>query len=217
MRQRRTNKALPQGVRTTLLVGALVASVATFAACDDLRSHLEIGIPAQGDQQFGELNPVREMHDQVTLKAQEEEMMLNAPMTVARQDAHFPVAIKENRELAGQMGNPLTMDLNTLKRGQDLYMSYCVVCHGERGLGNGYVIPKYSKPPSLTSRKLRGLPDGHLYHVITNGQNIMGAYNTQLTPMERWAVVHYIRALQRAEYPTEQDDARYQKTKLSKK
>ena len=59
---------------------------------------------------------------------------------------------------------------------------------------------------SLTSRKLRNeWSDGDLYHVISNGQNMMPAYDKQIKPIERWAVVNYIRALQRAEYPTEAD------------
>lgn len=198
----------PQTMKTSITALACVALLAALG-CDNPRSFLEIGIPAQGDQPFGELNPVREMHDQPALKAQEEEMMLNAPMTVSRDERPFPAEIQADRELAGQLGNPLSADLPTLQRGQDLYMTYCVVCHGERGLGNGYVVPKFSKPPSLASRKLRGLPDGHIYHVITHGQNIMSGYKTQLTPMERWAVVHYIRALQRAEYPKASDAARH--------
>jgi mono/diheme cytochrome c family protein len=203
---------MKQRITQNALLGLLSLSLGLVAACDDVRSNLEIGIPAMGDKPFGELNPAREMHDQPALKAQEEEMLLNAPLTVSQQSRPFPETIKADRELAGQIGNPLSVDTDTMARGQDLYMTYCVVCHGERGLGNGYVIPKFTKPPSLTSRKLRGLPDGHIYHIITNGQNIMSSYKTQLTPMERWAVVHYIRALQRAEYPTKADAERYQKT-----
>lgn len=191
---------------TKILLGALCLSFALMACGDDfdVRSHLEIGIPA-GAEPHIELNPVQDMMDQEALKAQEEEMLLNAPLTISREFRSYPSEVKADKTKAGQLLNPLPMNADTLKRGQDLYMTYCVVCHGERGLGNGYVIPKFTKPPSLTSRKLRKAPDGDMFHIISQGQNIMSSYASQLQPMERWAVVHYIRALQRAEYPTKED------------
>ena len=54
------------------------------------------------------------------------------------------------------------------------------------------------KPPSLHSTKLKEWPDGKIYHVISEGQNVMPGYAKQILADERWAVVHYVRALQRA-------------------
>lgn len=202
--------------RTThaMLLLALVALGA--AACEDKqawRDWLEFGVPAQGNKNFMELNPVDDMHNSSALKAQEKEMMLPAPMTISTSHRPYPSEVLADKTLAGAaLKNPLPQTEHNYQRGRDLYMTYCVVCHGERGLGDGYVVPKFTKPPALTSRKLRTAPDGDLYHIITHGQNIMSGYSNQLQPMERWAVVHYIRALQRAEYPTEADYQRYQQT-----
>lgn len=196
---------------TTIL--GLMALATLLGGCDEVRANLEVGIPASGDKPFGELNPVDDMHDQSALKAQEEESLIPAPLTVPRDMRRYPAEVAADKSLAAAtLKNPLPITRQNLERGQDLYMSYCMPCHGDRGLGNGTIIPKFSKPPALTSRKLRNeWSDGDLFHVISQGQNIMPSYANQLKPMERWAVVNYIRALQRAEYPTQSDVERLSK------
>jgi mono/diheme cytochrome c family protein len=101
--------------------------------------------------------------------------------------------------------NPVTADLATVKRGQKVYMTYCVVCHGPKGYGDGYVVPPFSQPPSLQSEKIRGYADSQIFHVITVGQNVMGSYAPQIREQDRWAVIHYLRVLQRAENPNDDD------------
>ncbi len=101
--------------------------------------------------------------------------------------------------------NPLRPTMAILKRGQYVFNSYCIVCHGPEGLGNGYIVPKYPRPPSLQSDKIRGWPDGNIYHVITMGQNTMPSYASQINPADRWAVINYVRVLQRSQHPTAED------------
>jgi mono/diheme cytochrome c family protein len=84
-------------------------------------------------------------------------------------------------------------------------MTYCVVCHGPKGDGQGYIVPKFPMPPSLYSPKVTNWPDGRIYHVITHGQNLMPSYASQILPEDRWAVIHYVRALERAANPLPQD------------
>ena len=86
-----------------------------------------------------------------------------------------------------------------------MYDTTCVVCHGADGRGHGYVVPPYPQPPDLTAQRVRNWSDGQIYHVITDGQGRMWSYKSQLSQMERWAVVNYVRALQRAQYPEPQD------------
>ncbi|HZE19942.1 MAG TPA: cytochrome c, partial [Candidatus Angelobacter sp.] len=64
---------------------------------------------------------------------------------------------------------------------------------------------KFPMPPSLLSEKVSGWPDGRIYHVITRGQNLMPSYSSQILPEDRWAVIHYVRALERAAHPLPQD------------
>jgi mono/diheme cytochrome c family protein len=60
-------------------------------------------------------------------------------------------------------------------------------------------------PPSLLSEKVRAWPDSRIFHIITRGQNLMPSYASQILPEDRWAAVHYVRALQRAAHPTAAD------------
>lgn len=101
--------------------------------------------------------------------------------------------------------NPLRPTPAMLQRGQVLYTTYCNVCHGPTGDGAGSIVPKFPQPPPLFSEKVSGWPDGRLFHVITRGQNLMPSYASQLSADERWAVIQYLRVLQRAAHPTAAD------------
>lgn len=164
----------------------------------------EIGIPA-GEQPWGELNPIQGMHTSPAFKDQELGAMQYPPAETVPVDFQ-PIAYDPaQREAAGALGNPVAINESSLRYGKLMYETNCIVCHGPEGKGNGYIIPKYPQPPSLNSGKLRNAPDGELYHVITHGWQRMWGYKSQLTPLERWSVVNYVRALQRAEYPEPAD------------
>ena len=172
----------------------------------------ELGVPA-GEQPWGELNPVQyafyAMHDSPAREDQEKGMKVPPAGAVSVEERVYPYSVSD-LAAAAALKNPVAIDEQSLKYGQMMYETTCIVCHGAKGLGAGYIIPKYPKPPSLTSAKLRDWPDGKIYHVISNGKGRMWSYKSQLTPMERWSVVNYVRALQRAEYPEPEDLERTQ-------
>ena len=90
---------------------------------------------------------------------------------------------------------PLTQEL--LERGEDRYKIFCSPCHGLQGDGMGMVTLRGMKhPPSYHQERLRNVPAGYLFDVITNGFGAMNGYSAQLVPRDRWAVVAYLRALQ---------------------
>ena len=107
--------------------------------------------------------------------------------------------------LASTVKNPVPVTDGSLRYGKLAYETTCVVCHGADGKGMGYIVPKYPQPPDLNSSRVRNWTDGEIFHVITHGQGRMWSYKSQLKPEERWAVVNYVRALQRAEFPEPQD------------
>ena len=97
-------------------------------------------------------------------------------------------------------GNPVKLDEEVMKLGHDKFQVYCSPCHDRTGGGQGIVNlrePTY-KPGNLLDDRIKGYPDGQIFHVITNGKGNMQPYRNQLAPRERWAVVYYVRALQRA-------------------
>lgn len=137
-------------------------------------------------------------------KAQEGEMRLPVAGTVPR--GFVPYAYSQDPEMAGKvLKNPLTPTAQVLGRGQVLFGTYCLVCHGLGGEGDGSIVPKFPRPPSLNSEKVTKWTDGRLYHVISVGQNLMPAYQSQVAPADRWTIVHYLRVLQKSQHPTEKD------------
>jgi mono/diheme cytochrome c family protein len=96
----------------------------------------------------------------------------------------------------------LTIDENFLRRGQERYVINCSPCHGILGDGNG-VTKRYGmgSTPSYHDDRLRQMPEGEIFNTITNGSpnKVMFPYADKLAPDDRWAVVAYIRVLQRAE------------------
>jgi hypothetical protein len=150
-----------------------------------------------------------DMHYSPAIKAQEEGSMRPAPAgTLPRGQVVYPYpATPEGALMADKnpLKNPLPRTLANLKRGQDMFNVYCGVCHGPFGEGDGSVVPKFPRPPSLQSDKVKQWPDGRIYHVIMAGQNLMPSYASQVDPDDRWKIIHYIRVLQRAKNPTAQD------------
>lgn len=99
--------------------------------------------------------------------------------------------------------NPLHIDMQLLKRGQDRYNIYCTPCHGRTGDGKGIVVKKgYLPPPNFHQDLVRNYPDGHLYDVIANGIRNMPSYKHMIPVEDRWAIVSYIRMLQQSQNDT---------------
>lgn len=93
---------------------------------------------------------------------------------------------------------PTTMQL--LKRGQERFNIYCSPCHSRIGDGRGIVVERgMLPPPSFHDERLRTAPDGHFFDVMTNGIRNMPPYRFQVSVEDRWAIVAYIRAIQRSQ------------------
>jgi mono/diheme cytochrome c family protein len=94
----------------------------------------------------------------------------------------------------------LTVDAKFLARGQNRFTIYCSPCHGAVGDGNG-ITKKYGMgaTPTYHDDRLRKMAEGEIYNTITNGKGQMNPYADKLLPADRWAVIAYVRALQRAQ------------------
>jgi mono/diheme cytochrome c family protein len=94
-------------------------------------------------------------------------------------------------------GRDMTLDRPFLERGQQRYHIFCSPCHDSAGTGNGIVVERgMMKPPSLHEERLRALPVGYFYDVITHGVRNMSPYAAQIALRDRWAVAAYVRTLQ---------------------
>lgn len=150
------------------------------------------------------------MMDSPAVKAQEQVMREPVPGTRTRGFQEYPFSADQGDLAAEKLGpNPLEFNKENLMMGKNAYNTFCIVCHGPKGKGNGTVVPKFPMPPSLHSDKVKTWPDARIFHVITKGQNLMSSYATQVRPEERWAIIYYIRALQRSQDPTNEDIKKY--------
>jgi mono/diheme cytochrome c family protein len=97
-----------------------------------------------------------------------------------------------------RLKNPLPATPETLARGARLFDTYCAICHGPQGAGDGPVGKKFGMPlPPLTDPAVTERPDGYLYGTIREGGFVMPSYGEMMTPEERWAVVHHLRSLRK--------------------
>ena len=95
---------------------------------------------------------------------------------------------------------PFEVDRAVVERGRDRFNVYCLPCHGGLGNGQGMIVQRgMPNPPSFHEQRLREIPVGHIYDVITRGFGAMYPYAHRIKPRDRWAVVAYIRALQRSQ------------------
>ncbi len=93
--------------------------------------------------------------------------------------------------------NPTVIDAQSMARGRQRFEINCTPCHGPLGDGNG-VTKKLGMAvvATLHDPRIVKMTDGELFHVISNGRNLMGPYAAQLDVEDRWAVISYLRALQ---------------------
>lgn len=125
-----------------------------------------------------------------------------------------PYHFTDAEDAGANLKNPLAVNQQNLNRGKRMYDIYCQVCHGDLGNGDGPVVPPFPIPKSLHSEAMRTWKDGHLFHVVTMGQGIMPSYAQQVLPEDRWAIILYIRALQRSQNPSAADVEAYNKAKV---
>lgn len=144
----------------------------------------------------------------------ENKMSMRTPPTgtVARGQLRDSVELYRGRTPDGEYVErvPIAVNQQVLKRGQDRYEVYCTPCHGKAGYGNGVLMRGDYQYPNVTSYhgqdgRLRRVSDGYLYDVITNGIRNMPPYAHQIPVRDRWAIVTYIRALQRSQHARPED------------
>jgi len=106
---------------------------------------------------------------------------------------------KQDGQLVADLPIPVNAEL--VERGQTRFKIYCTPCHGSVGDGGGMVANRgFKRPPSYHSERLRGMPVGHYFDVITNGFGAMPPFKNRITPEDRWAITAYVRALQYSQF-----------------
>jgi mono/diheme cytochrome c family protein len=102
--------------------------------------------------------------------------------------------------------NPIQITDQLMARGRQRYEIYCSPCHSPLGDGNG-ITKSFGMAvvANLHDPRIVQMGDGEIFHVITNGRNLMGPYASQIEIEDRWAIVAYVRALQLSALGTQED------------
>jgi mono/diheme cytochrome c family protein len=108
------------------------------------------------------------------------------------QPFHYGPGEQEAIRAGKELQNPYHPTPRTMEEGKALYQTYCLVCHGEQGRGDGPISSKIPTPPSYVSDRVKEFPQGRIFHVITMGSGKMPSYAAQLSADERWKIVSYV-------------------------
>ncbi len=131
------------------------------------------------------------MADQQSVRPFEEQPR---PAVAGTVPVGYPTPPAITYEAADKLVNPHAPSEASLAKGRQLFETFCAVCHGPQGKGDGPVVAKFIRPPDLHGAS-KGYPDGYIYALITNGRGNMPSYN-RISSEERWDLINYLRKLQ---------------------
>jgi mono/diheme cytochrome c family protein len=112
---------------------------------------------------------------------------------------------------------PVTVTAELMNRGHERYNISCAPCHGKQGDGKG-VTTKYGMVAvaNFHDARLETMTDGEIFNTITHGKNLMGPYGSTIDINDRWAIIAYMRALQRSRLATIDDVPAANRASLNK-
>ncbi|MFW5905090.1 MAG: c-type cytochrome [bacterium] len=122
------------------------------------------------------------------------EMASDMPPPMTQED------LLQRNPVVMELENPVEASPESLARGEELYLRYCAVCHGDDGIGSEAYIADVH--PTVSAYDLAGetvaeYPDGYLYGMIRVGRGVMPPYSHAISHFDRWHIVNYVRQLQR--------------------
>jgi hypothetical protein len=183
-------------VRRGALAAGLLTAAALVAGCRQDMHNQPKFVPQRSTTFFADGRSVRPQVENTVARGQ------------LREDSYFYTGVvagangyREERDLM-----PFPVTLQVLQRGQERFNVYCTPCHSRVGNGGGMIVQRGYKPAGNLHDQVRlSQPLSHYFYVITNGYGSMPDYAAQVTPVDRWAIAAYIRALQLSQNATEKD------------
>ncbi|MGI8770530.1 MAG: c-type cytochrome [Acidobacteriaceae bacterium] len=161
---------------------AVLGAMALLAGCrQDMQDEPKF-VPQRGTTFFADNRSVRPQVQHTVARGQQNEADF------------FYTGLQDGKEV-NALPFPATMAV--LQRGQERYNIYCTPCHSRVGNGAGMIVQRGYKPAgNFHDARILAEPLSHYYYVISNGYGAMPDYAAQVTPVDRWAIAAYIRALQ---------------------
>jgi mono/diheme cytochrome c family protein len=180
-------------VAGALALASLVAVAGCARGCTSSRPPIHINPSMDNQPKVRAQAASRFFYDGAAMRAP-------VPGTIAigglRDDAAFFEGTGADGEFVAAI--PVAVDEAFVERGRDRYEIYCQPCHDARGDGRGILFQRANVPTaSLHQDNVRDYADGQLFDVITNGVGLMAGYRWPISSSDRWAIVAYVRELQR--------------------
>jgi len=171
----------------------IIAILGGLSSCDHDRNN-------PGYQYFDDMakSPAYETYTPNPNFPDSKTMQATIPGTVPRGFMDYPYEKTDvDRAKAGQtFHNPMEPTTANLERGKTEFETYCAMCHGDKGDGQGrlYTSKKFPYPPAnLLSEKMLAAPEGEIYHVISVGWGIMAEHGSMIAPDDRWKITLYVK------------------------
>lgn len=193
------NKGIRGRVRTLTVQAASLSVCAVMLFAAGCRSDMQFEpkmLPQRGTSFFADHRSARPQVQGTVAREQENE------------DSYFYTGVVKgaNGYRVEQDLMPFPVTMTVLRRGQERFNTYCTPCHSRVGNGLGEIVMRGYKPAAnLHDQVRRAQPLSHYFYVMTHGYGAMPDYSAQLTPVDRWAVAAYIRALQLSQAATVKD------------
>lgn len=136
--------------------------------------------------------------------------------TVAQENFHADESYDTGQVGTNYLANiPFPVTRQVLEHGREYFNIYCSVCHGMDGRGQGIVVQRgFPAPPDYTIERLRKMPPGYFFNVMTRGYGVMFSYANRIQTDDRWAIAAYIRVLQLSRHATLADVPAEERDKL---
>lgn len=179
-------------MRTDLTLGAIVLTLAATTACrQDMHDQPKF-IPLRPSSFFADGRSARPMQEGSVARGH------------LAEDALYYTGKGPDGKPANMFPFPVTKEV--IARGQERFNAFCTPCHDRTGSGRGMVVRRgFRPPPSYHQDRLREVPHGYIFDVITNGFGAMQDYASAIPVEDRWAIVAYVRALQLSQHASVND------------
>ena len=192
--------------RTAVTLATIAAGAVLLSGCHvDMWRQNKIHKPQQESSFFPDGQSARPLVQGVVVHRPDGTIRTGSPFHTGFQNGRLVREIPPEALAAfrSEGGSDAEARRSLLDRGRDRFNVFCAPCHSMAGDGEGMIavrgLGQRRAPANYHTNRLRGMPDGHFYDVITNGFGVMYSYASRINePADRWAIVAYIRALQRA-------------------
>lgn len=188
-------------MRTDLTLGAIVLLAAATTACRQDMHDQPKYIPLRPSSFFSDGRSARPLPEG----------------SVARGHLAEDTLLHTGKGADGKPANlfPFPVTKAVIARGQERFNAFCTPCHDRTGNAQGMVVRRgFRRPPSYHVDRLREVPHGYIFDVITNGFGAMPDYAAAIPVEDRWAIVAYVRALQLSQHASVNDIPAADRAKL---